>query len=347
MKTALLKLVELEAVNQQIAILKAEVAELPKRVAAIESKLAESTSQTATAQSAIKSAEAEKRKNESEIQDWQQKIVKFREQSSSVKNNEQYKALMHEIEYAEQQIATCEERILVGMEANEGLQQSLQAADALLKSQAAEVESEKAHAKSLTAEDEKKLAVLNAQRDAIRAVVEPAWLSHYERIAAKRSNALAEAIDQKCSACNMTMRPQHLNELMLSDRLVTCESCSRILYYDPTHQSAIVSGGLKGSLANERAWLFQASVGNGRFIALANSKAGCTMRAYDAHSGLLVERAKKAKQSFREAFASMLTEGQKMHVANAHWDEDGDDQLASELLEELQIQAQISNVTSE
>lgn len=345
MNTALSKLVELEAVNQQIAVLKAEVAELPRRVAAIESKLAESKARTEAAQASIKNAEAEKRRSESEIQDWQQKIVKFREQSSSVKTNEQYKALMHEIEYAEQQIAACEERILLGMEANEGLQQSLKSAEALLKSQSAEVEAEKAHAKSLTAEDEKKLAALSLQREAIRQEVDPAWLSHYERVAGKRSNALAEAIDQKCSACNMTMRPQHLNELMAGDRLVSCESCNRILYYDPAHQSSVSSGGLKGSLANERAWLFQPNVGNGRFVALANSKAGCTMRAYDAHSGLLVDRAKKAKVSFREAFPGMIAEGQKMRVENAHWDEDGDDQLSPELLEELQLQAQISNVT--
>src|SRR5207244_7161176 len=93
-----------------------EVDGLPKRVAEIESKLAKAKSQVEAATAAIKKQEADKRKHESDIQDWQQKIVKFREQSNSVKTNEQYKALMHEIEFAEKQIGGSEEQILIGME---------------------------------------------------------------------------------------------------------------------------------------------------------------------------------------------------------------------------------------
>ena len=56
-----------------------------------------------------------RRKLETEIQDHRQKISKYREQSLAVKTNEQYKALLHEIEFTEQQIRASEDKILEGM----------------------------------------------------------------------------------------------------------------------------------------------------------------------------------------------------------------------------------------
>ena len=115
------KLIELDKVSQEISRLKDEIATLPKKVAEIETKLNAAKAEVETAKAAIKTQDANKRKHESDIQDWQQKISKFREQSLAVKTNEQYKALMTEIQFAEKHISECEEKILVGMDSAEGL----------------------------------------------------------------------------------------------------------------------------------------------------------------------------------------------------------------------------------
>ena len=120
MSPDLQNLIDLDHVTQEIARLTDEIAQLPKLVAAIESKLAKARAQVESATAAIKNQEGDKRKHESDIQDWQQKISKFRDQSLSVKTNEQYKALMHEIEFAQKMISECEEKILLGMEGTDG-----------------------------------------------------------------------------------------------------------------------------------------------------------------------------------------------------------------------------------
>src|SRR5947209_12393451 len=137
------KLIELDKVSQEISRLKDEVAALPKKVAEIETKLSAAKAQVDAAKAAIKGQEANKRKFESDIQDWQQKISKFREQSLAVKTNEQYKALMHEIEFAEKHIAECEEQILVSLESADGFNNALKTAEAELKFETAEIEKEK------------------------------------------------------------------------------------------------------------------------------------------------------------------------------------------------------------
>src|SRR4029077_7994007 len=98
------KLIALQQADREILRLKEEIAALPRRVAAIGERLAGTTAVLEKAKTAVKADEAARRKYESAILDQQQKISKYRDQSLAVKTNEQYKALLHEIQFAEQDI---------------------------------------------------------------------------------------------------------------------------------------------------------------------------------------------------------------------------------------------------
>jgi len=106
------KLLELQIADKEIRQSKEEIAALPKRVTAIEAKLAGTKAQLEKARAATKADEANKKKFEAAIQDLQGKISKYRDQSLDVKTNDQYKALLHEIQFAEQEIRINEDRIL-------------------------------------------------------------------------------------------------------------------------------------------------------------------------------------------------------------------------------------------
>ena len=232
MNSDLQNLIALSQADEHIARLEAENAELPRRVAAIEKKLAGTTAQLEAAKKAIADDAAEKRKQESAIQDQQGKISKYREQQLAVKTNDQYKALTHEIQFAEQAIGKAEDRILELMVDQEEREKTLKAAEAELKEETAEIEKEKTAARERTAQDEAELKQLRAQRDQLRAAVDDSYLMHYDRVVKLRRNAIAGARDQKCLACNVMLRPQTYNELLVGEKLITCDSCGRILYYE-------------------------------------------------------------------------------------------------------------------
>jgi uncharacterized protein len=232
------KLIALQQVDGEIARLREEVALLPRRVAVIEAKLAGTKAQIEKAQQALAATQAGRRKFESEIQDHREKISKYRDQSLAVKTNEQYKALLHEIQFAEQHIRTAEDNILEGMVDTEAREAALKAAEAELKAETAEIEKEKAEARARTAEDERLLAELNARRDGLRAGVAADVLEHYDRVLHARKTAVAEALGQKCTACNVLLRPQTYNDVKSNQQIMVCDSCGRILYYDPAHEAA-------------------------------------------------------------------------------------------------------------
>ena len=164
MNDELLALVQLQETDQKIQRLRSEISALPKRLAALEEKLAQQRTGVASAAKAIKDEDAKRRRFESDLKDVQQKIAKFREQSSSVKTNEQFHAVQHEIDFAEVEIAKIEDRELESMERSERLEAGLRAAQQELSDNVKVVELEKEAARGASEEQQKQLAALNADR---------------------------------------------------------------------------------------------------------------------------------------------------------------------------------------
>lgn len=236
MNADLERLKDLQEADQQIARLNEEIAALPLRVAAIESKLASTKSQIEKAKTVLTGTQTDRRRLEGEIQAAQQKISKYRDQSLAVKTNDQYRALLQEIQFAEAEIRGHEDKILDGMLAAETQEKQIKASEADLKAETAEIEKEKAEARTRTAEDEKQLADWNGKRTTLRQVISDDVLRHYERVMRQRGSGIAEAREQICQACNVMLRPQTYNDLLSNEQIIACDSCGRILYYDPTHE---------------------------------------------------------------------------------------------------------------
>ncbi len=156
-------LLKLQDTDKEIRRLQDEVAEFPKRVAVIEQKLAGTKAQLEKAQAAVKADEASRRKFDANITELRGKISKYRDQSLDVKTNDQYKALLHEIQFAEKEIAGNEDKILELMVNADARDKEVKAAQAELKAETAEIEKEKEEARQRTAEDEKLLSRMARQ----------------------------------------------------------------------------------------------------------------------------------------------------------------------------------------
>jgi predicted nucleic acid-binding Zn-ribbon protein len=224
----------LQSLDQRIAGLDKEIAALPKHIAVIEKALESHNRKLEADRAALAANQKERKLKEGEIQLHQQKISKLRDQMSGAKNNEQYKAFQHEIEFIEKEISKAEDRILELMGESESLDLNVKKAEIALKAEKTSVEAEKTKARERTAADQSQLDQLRGERKEAVTKLPAPIVKEYERIRKKwNGTAIAEVIGGRCSACQIVLRPQHLQDLRRSEHLMACESCGRYLYLNP------------------------------------------------------------------------------------------------------------------
>ena len=149
-----------------------------------------------------------------------------------VKTNDQYRALQHEIDFAEAVVRTFEDQILEKMVLDEELEGAVKKAQARLAAEKVQVEKEKAEAAARTKEDEQELAEVQKRRSEIQAQVSPESYGSYTRLMQTRKGmAVAEVREGACRACGVMLRPQYFNEVKINDKIRFCDTCHRILFY--------------------------------------------------------------------------------------------------------------------
>jgi predicted nucleic acid-binding Zn-ribbon protein len=340
MPTDLEQLVELQRVDLELARLNAQLAAIPKTIARIDAQLAAARKRVEEARAAIKAGETAKRQYEQEIQSLNEKILKFRGQSSSIKNNEQYKALLSEIAHAEGEIATFEEKILELMLNADSLQSQLHAAEAALKAESAEIELQKAAAEKAGEADRTAAAQAREQSQALRKGVDETLLATYDRILKSRGYAVAEVLEHRCTACQVMLRPQVLSNIRAAQEVVHCDSCGRMLYYLPEHNVKTSAANATGIAHQaEREWMFVPSMGsNGAFAVFINHKGNATMKAYDAVTGEAIARRVEKNAICRKIFAEEIRDARNLFVDESNLEDKYKEQLPPEVLDDLRHQ---------
>jgi predicted nucleic acid-binding Zn-ribbon protein len=224
----------LQALDRKIVSLENEIATLPKHIAEIEKKLESHSRRLEADRAALTANQRERKKLEGDIQAHEQKISKLREQSLQAKTNEQYRAFQNEIAYAQGEVRKAEDRILDLMEQSEPLEKNVKAAELDLRSEQQQVEGEKKAARERTAVDKQELQSTRVEREAIVAEMDASFYKQYERIRQKtRNHPIADATEGRCDACQIALRPQFFQDLRRGDKVMFCESCGRILTYNP------------------------------------------------------------------------------------------------------------------
>ena len=235
MKDQLQLLISLQQTDLEILHLQTRTDEAPGEIGKLDQDLAESSQQLETAREIQQQHLRQARQLERELNGLRDKLARFKTQLMEVKNNQQYKAVLLEIDAAKGQINSTEDEILDEMLAAEESEQKASEVETAVENTRREVEEKRRDLKQFIATAETTGRMLREKRFRVVATLEPELDALYQRIAkARNGQALAEARDQSCQVCHIRLRPQLFNEIKASQRIITCENCNRILYYAPS-----------------------------------------------------------------------------------------------------------------
>jgi predicted nucleic acid-binding Zn-ribbon protein len=224
--------IELQQVDWKVAELTTEIDALPSRIRTLQAQLDEFIHAHEERKKRLAENQKERRNLESEVKLIQERITKHKDQLYQVKTNEQYRAMLKEIDNEEANIRKIEDQILEKMIEAEEIQNHIQEAASRLEGEKARVAEEIKSLESQRQADLDEREQLQARRRELESSLSESVLSLYERIRSARGGvAIAQVRDGLCTACNVRLRPQMNNEVRANDAVLTCENCGRIIYY--------------------------------------------------------------------------------------------------------------------
>jgi predicted nucleic acid-binding Zn-ribbon protein len=227
------KLVDLHHAETELRRLDTELAEIPRLREELEARLARDRGRLDAARAALEASQKTRKENEAAVQDLESRRSKYKGQLMEVKTNKEYTAMLHEIEGVERDIGAREDQILEEMERAESLARDVKGEEEAFRSveESAREEAAELDARAGRLGEERERVA--ARREDVVGTIPEEPRSLYERVLKLRGTGVAEARDGVCQACHVKMRPQAWVELRQNERILQCEACHRILYYDP------------------------------------------------------------------------------------------------------------------
>jgi predicted nucleic acid-binding Zn-ribbon protein len=232
MNPDLSRLIRLQKLESAADDARRKMADHPGRTQALDARLQGARDIVAGIKARLAASADKRRVEEKDVAAVQTRLAKYKDQLLEVKTNREYTAMLHEIETAQNDIQTREDRILEIMMETDELNAAIKKGESDLKVAEKEVAAERAVLESEMAGLQAEIDKSTAERETVIAGIDRRVLSIFETTAKGRKGvAVAEARDGLCTICHVRLRPQVFNEVRKNESIIHCDSCRRILYF--------------------------------------------------------------------------------------------------------------------
>lgn len=225
------KLIELQKLDVAIAKLDAEARAIPEAIEALEGRLSKAREAFDNAKERSDQLQKDRRAKERELEEAAQNAKKKQGRLFEIKTNEEYSAVLKEIEALKVKSSQLETEVLEHMEAADATAKTVAEAERVFKAAQLDVQAERREKEARLATLQKELAALEGTRKGQASRLDGELLRTYIRLMKNRDLAVVAVAEGSCQGCGMTLTPQTYNEVKRNDRMFTCPSCNRILYF--------------------------------------------------------------------------------------------------------------------
>jgi predicted nucleic acid-binding Zn-ribbon protein len=226
------RLIRLQQLESSADEARRRIADHPERMLALEERLQSAREAVTLVKARLTDAQNKRRAEERDVSTVQARLAKYKDQLLEVKTNREYQAILHEIETAQTDIRTREDRILDTMMESDELGSELKKAESDLKTVEKEVTAGRQMLDHELAALQAELDRTDSARAQLASEIDRGVLAIFEQTAKNRKGvAVAEARNGLCTICHVRLRPQVFNEVRRNAAIIQCDSCRRILFF--------------------------------------------------------------------------------------------------------------------
>ncbi|MDD5260487.1 MAG: C4-type zinc ribbon domain-containing protein [Methylacidiphilales bacterium] len=177
--------------------------------------------------------ESDRKQLELAVKSKEDSIHKYETQQFQTKKNDEYQALGHEIERARQEIGQTEDKELTLMEQYEQAQKDIVTEGAKVKDYEKVAATRREELLKKKAVLEQQIKDLKAETAELEKQIPAPDLSLYRRILQSKGDIAVVPIihGTNCNGCHMKLTQQTILQAKGGQKLILCENCGRIVYW--------------------------------------------------------------------------------------------------------------------
>lgn len=179
----------------------------------------------------IKNLRKEEALHEMTLKGNEEKILEKRKRLNIIKTNEELWAVQKEIDTILPQNSELEEVILEILEEIDQIDEEIKQQKILLQEREQNLQQLSQEVVEEMEVCEEEMGELLGEKEGISQEVPPETYKIYNKLfLSKKDRVVVEVVDQICQGCFMTVPPNVVELIVLSDNLIFCDSCARILF---------------------------------------------------------------------------------------------------------------------
>lgn len=225
-------LLKLQGVDYQLGELERSKDYLPEMIENLQGAIDQSETELEQLRDTLEATRLESRQLELRVKERNADLDRLQKQMVAIKTNKEYDALSREMDHLRSDIGSAEEGILMALERVDELGQ--------------EIEGKTTHCEETKSTNGSQLATIKVEMDSVGEKIrikederrnvlvrlDANTVETYERVRrGKGGVAVVSLRNRACAGCYKTLPPQLVQEIRRGERLITCDSCGRILIW--------------------------------------------------------------------------------------------------------------------
>jgi hypothetical protein len=230
-KDRLKSLLKLQTIDEKIRELQAKLRQIPIREKRVEEKHDRAKAALEKKKDQYKEMLKLQGRKNLELEEQGEKLNKYKAQRFQVKTNEAYAALEREIEATLKRQAELEEEVLELMISIDSFSKELEEEERKYQSEREKYQREMQELKRVAEKLKAEIQAWLDRRKVLIPEIDPDVLRRYEEWRRKGDFMLSIVSGNVCGRCFLALPPQTVAELRKGERLITCNSCGRVLIW--------------------------------------------------------------------------------------------------------------------